>query len=252
MKTAIALLFAALATAQNAADAFRKGVVEEESNHNLTAAIQSYDSALKQAGGDRAVAANALFRMAECYRKLGKNDEAIAAYRRVAQEYADQTKLAEQSRKHLPAATTKAEALKSYRGVLEKAIDAAKKNLDYVQAQYKLGAVSDLDLYEPKRLVAQLESELAAFDAGMTQRQPPGPKNPQTAEARQRYRKLLEQERELAQKSYLAARLQYELGTMSLNDLVVAQVMIYNAELKLYAFDAGLAPPPPISIGGVK
>ena len=39
-----------------------------------------------------------MFRLAECYRKQGKNELAAAAYKRVVAEFADQTKLAEQSR----------------------------------------------------------------------------------------------------------------------------------------------------------
>lgn len=80
------------------AEALRKGVVQEESNQNLDAAIQAYQSVLTQFGEDRKTAATALFRLAECYRKQGKNDLAAAAYSRVVQEFADQTKLAEQSR----------------------------------------------------------------------------------------------------------------------------------------------------------
>ena len=54
MKFAIALTFLALlAPAQDrVAEALRKGIIEEESNHNLTAAIQAYESLLKQAAAE--------------------------------------------------------------------------------------------------------------------------------------------------------------------------------------------------------
>ncbi len=80
------------------AETLRKGVVQEETNQNLDAAIQAYQSVLTQFGEERKTAATALFRLAECYRKQGKNDLAMAAYKRVVAEFADQTKLAEQSR----------------------------------------------------------------------------------------------------------------------------------------------------------
>jgi tetratricopeptide (TPR) repeat protein len=84
------------------AEALRKGIVEEDVNRNLDAAVQNYQSVVAQYDEDRKSAATALFRLAECYRKQGKNDQATAAYKRVVQEFADQTKLAEQSRSHLP------------------------------------------------------------------------------------------------------------------------------------------------------
>ena len=103
MKLTLALMaLFVLSGAQGAqdplAETLRKGVVQEETNQNLDAAIQAYQSVLTQFGEERKTAATALFRLAECYRKQGKNDPAIAAYKRVVEEFADQTKLAEQSR----------------------------------------------------------------------------------------------------------------------------------------------------------
>jgi len=103
---AITFFLCALApslTAQDKiAEALRKGVVEEDANKNLAAAIQDYQSVVSQYDEARKVAATALFRLAECYRKQGKTAEANAAYARVVKEFADQANLAEQSRGHLP------------------------------------------------------------------------------------------------------------------------------------------------------
>src|SRR5690242_13353385 len=69
---------AAVSPAQDhLAESLRKGVVEEESRHNLNAAIQQYQSVVAQFDEARATAATALFRMAECYRKQGKDAEAM-------------------------------------------------------------------------------------------------------------------------------------------------------------------------------
>jgi tetratricopeptide (TPR) repeat protein len=100
---ALLMLVPGLCPAQDKiAEGLRWGIVQEDSNRDLNAAIQSYQTVVTQYDEDRKSAATALFRMAECYRKLGKNDQATAAYKRVVQEFADQTKLAEQSRSHLP------------------------------------------------------------------------------------------------------------------------------------------------------
>ena len=71
------------------------GVVEEEANLDLNAAVQSYRSVLTQFDGQRPLAAHALFRLGECYRKLGRMEEAKAQYARVIREFPDQTYLAQ-------------------------------------------------------------------------------------------------------------------------------------------------------------
>jgi tetratricopeptide (TPR) repeat protein len=85
------------------ADQLRKGVVEEEVNQNVEKAIQAYQSIVARYDEDRKAAGTALYRLAECYRKAGKRDQAVAAYQRVAREFADQSAIAEPSRQQLTA-----------------------------------------------------------------------------------------------------------------------------------------------------
>src|ERR1039458_1122933 len=101
---ALAILMSApgwCAAQDRMAETVRKGILEEETNGNLNAAIQSYQSVVTQYDEDRKSAATALFRLAECYRKQGKSKEAIAAYSRVVRDFADQSKLADPSRSQL-------------------------------------------------------------------------------------------------------------------------------------------------------
>ena len=101
MKKTSIVLSAALLTASlrllGAADplseALQKGLLEEEANHNLDAAIQAYQSAVSHFDDQRKIAATALFRLGECYRKQGKTNEAVAQYQRVLQEFPDQDSL---------------------------------------------------------------------------------------------------------------------------------------------------------------
>jgi ankyrin repeat protein len=86
---------------------FQKGLFEEEGNQNLTAAIQAYESVLSQLDQQRKIAATTVFRLGECYRKLGKTNEATVQYQRVVREFADQeilTKLSQQNLMALSAA----------------------------------------------------------------------------------------------------------------------------------------------------
>jgi tetratricopeptide (TPR) repeat protein len=151
------------------AEALRKGIVEEDTNQNLNAAIQSYQSVVTQYDEDRKSAATALFRLAECYRKQGKSDQATAAYKRVVQEFADQTKLAEQSRSHLPKAQQTAstvspgiaEARHQLRAILEEKIRNAEAEMERAQAlgQDAIGVQA-----RGKAQILDLRQQLAAFD----------------------------------------------------------------------------------------
>jgi ankyrin repeat protein/tetratricopeptide (TPR) repeat protein len=106
MKTKLLLLLAVLLPlAAHAADdlstALQKGLFEEEANQNLPAAIQAYQSLLAASDDQRKLAATALFRLGECYRKLGKTNDAVAQYQRILRDYADQGTLATLSRQNL-------------------------------------------------------------------------------------------------------------------------------------------------------
>ena len=52
--------------------ALRQGLFEEEANRNLDAAISNYQALAAQFDRDRQIAATAIFRLGECYRKLGQ------------------------------------------------------------------------------------------------------------------------------------------------------------------------------------
>ena len=81
--------------------AFEQGLFAEEANHDLAAAISNYQALAEQFDRDRPVAATAIFRLGECYRKLGRTNDAIAQYQRIVREFGDQKDLAELSRRNL-------------------------------------------------------------------------------------------------------------------------------------------------------
>jgi len=182
---AVALVLIALgmgAAQDRLAETLRKGVVEEEKNQNLNAAIQAYQSILSQFDQDRPTVATALFRLAECYRKQGKSDQAIAAYKRVASEFQDQTKLAEQSRMVLAqtlkappvrvAETTTAQSEEDPRGVqaiLKLRVNIMETRLAYRVQQHELGASNEASVAEARNELLQAQQELAAFEAGILQ-----------------------------------------------------------------------------------
>ncbi len=106
MKTKLLLLLAVLLplaahAATDLSTALQKGLFEEEANQNLPAAIQAYQSLLAASDDQRKLAATALFRLGECYRKLGQTNDAIAQYQRLIRDFTDQTTLATLSRQNL-------------------------------------------------------------------------------------------------------------------------------------------------------
>jgi len=79
-------------------DTLNKGILEEESQHNLAAAVADYQQVVAAFDEERKTAATALFRLAECQRKLHHDDQAKAVYERIVREFADQGSVVEQSR----------------------------------------------------------------------------------------------------------------------------------------------------------
>ena len=83
----LATAVAAAGQGQDAGRLLRAAMNTEMVDGNLTAAIEQYKRVA--ASGDRALAAQALVRMAECYQKLG-DAQAQAVYERLLRDYADQ------------------------------------------------------------------------------------------------------------------------------------------------------------------
>lgn len=76
--------------AQSAQELYQRALVQEHANGDLTQAIALYRQAARTAGRDRALAANALMRIAGSHEKLGHEAEAAAAYAELVRAYPDQ------------------------------------------------------------------------------------------------------------------------------------------------------------------
>lgn len=106
---AVLLAIPVVTPAQSGGEVALRAAMETETvKGDLRAAIEQYKQIA--AGRDRALAAKALLRMAECYQKLG-DSEARAVYERVIREYADQSEAVTLARARLgataPVSTTK-------------------------------------------------------------------------------------------------------------------------------------------------
>jgi Tol biopolymer transport system component len=96
---AVSMSGAGQSSAPSAKAIYQQALHEEEAAGNLQSAIALYQRVLS-AQPDRALAAQTLVRMAECYRKLGSN-ESRALYERILREYADQKEAAALARERI-------------------------------------------------------------------------------------------------------------------------------------------------------
>jgi hypothetical protein len=90
----VALLFLCvlsptLVAAENPREIYQRALVEEQGAGNLRQAIDLYERVAKSAGPDRALAAKALVRAAECYEKLGE-PKAAELYAQVVRAFPEQ------------------------------------------------------------------------------------------------------------------------------------------------------------------
>lgn len=184
MKTKLLLLLALfLAASLRAADDttdLQQGLFEEEANQNFAAAIKAYSSVVARQDEQRRLAATALFRLGECYRKLGRTNEAVLHYERVLRDFSDQTNLVAISRQHRRSLGVLAEtsspsglspkAQAEQRRLFEEEIKLVQSELETMQAQVKSGLVSSGALVPKQRELLGLRRQLAALaeDGGGT------------------------------------------------------------------------------------
>jgi tetratricopeptide (TPR) repeat protein len=276
---AILMLSASLAAAQDKmAEQLKKAIVEEESNQNLDKAIHAYQSILAQFDEERQTAATALFHLADCYRKQGKKDQAIAAYSRVVQEFSDQTKLADASRNYLsktygvsqnpnaaaagPSLREIADARLRYRALLQQQVALVEDQIQGLEKQVDTGAISRsgpemtavlMELLDLRRTMAAVDAGAMPIPnganniSGVSQNPNEASKGlaqRETAEARQRYRQLLQQQIALVENQIQGLQKKVEAGVISHGEMTAAQMQLLDLKRTLAAFDAGALPIP--------
>ncbi len=111
LTSTLAAAFATTSLADDAAmdTAFRDALYAEEVKGDATAALESHTKLLEQLEARRDLHATALFRQAECFRKLGKKDEAIAGFQKALRLYPDVERFQKQACESLTALGVKVE-----------------------------------------------------------------------------------------------------------------------------------------------
>ncbi len=180
--TLLLLCAAGLRAQARLTETLNKAILEEESQHNLPAAVADYQQVVAAFDEERKTAATALFRLAECQRKLHHDDQAKAAYERIVREFADQGEVAEQSRTILAAnykvtATAAAPAASAdpqvesarqrYRNALTDSLTLAQNSQARFEGLARKGVVPPEAVEEAKERTLKLQRDLAAFDMGI-------------------------------------------------------------------------------------
>ena len=157
--------------------AIQRGLFEEEANQNLGAAIQAYQSVASQFDKDRKLAATAIFRLGECYRKQGNTNDAAVQYQRILRDFSDQPTLVTLSRQNLagmgtaPPATAAPvlsdAARQEQKRLLEEEIKLVQKQLDEQKQRVQNGTLAPGDLLLTEREILKLKRQVAALDAGL-------------------------------------------------------------------------------------
>lgn len=98
-----------------ARDAFERGIVLEESEHDLGRASQAYEEALRGAEERRALHATLIFRLAEARRRMGRTNEASELYQRLVRQFPDQHQLVASAQRHIGGGTPAGKATDGFR-----------------------------------------------------------------------------------------------------------------------------------------
>jgi ankyrin repeat protein len=180
MKTFIGfVVMLAFALHAGAADALteklQRGLFEEEANHNLDAAIKEYQSVVAQADEQRKVMATALFRLGECYRKLGKTNEANAQYERVVRDFSEQEALVKLSRELLPRSNTQLASTTPVTdpvavSLLREEIRVVEQSVQSGERMLAAGRINLSDVLNAKKEVLRLKRQLPENAASSQQR----------------------------------------------------------------------------------
>ncbi|MGD1085643.1 MAG: ankyrin repeat domain-containing protein [Verrucomicrobiota bacterium] len=153
----------------------QQGLLDEEASHDLHAAIADYQSLAAQFDKDRQVAATAIYRLGECYRKLGQTNEAAAQYERVVREFADQKTLATLSQQDLtgmgisaPSAASPLANLARQRQqeLLEDEIKVVEQQLEIEQMKSKNGLETQDAVFATQQKLLELKRQSAALEGG--------------------------------------------------------------------------------------
>ncbi len=90
------------AAASSPSELLEKGIYSEETKGDLDSAIAIYQQLVAEANINQSLAAQAQFRLGQCYLKKNRTAEATAAFEKLIRDYPNEKELVAKAREHLP------------------------------------------------------------------------------------------------------------------------------------------------------
>ena len=144
---------------------FAEAILAEETDRDPSIAAEKYRAVVAGFDARREEAAQAIFRLGECLRKLGRIEEAKTQYARILREFVDQGELVRLSQKFLseaPAnATTQVSPPGNLDDLLRKEMGLVQEQLASVERLVSTGLASSESLLPLRRELLRLEQERA-------------------------------------------------------------------------------------------
>ena len=97
---------AAQATNESPSELLEKGIYAEETKGDIDSAIAIYQQLVAESEINRSLAAEALYRLGQCYLKKNQPGDATAAFQKLIHDFPNETNLAAQARAYLPSGIT--------------------------------------------------------------------------------------------------------------------------------------------------
>src|SRR5579859_3723229 len=83
-----------------------KGIYAQDTKGDIDSAIAIYQQLVAEQDINRSLAAQAQFRLAQCYQKENRIADATAAFQKLVHDYPNETNLVAQAREYLPSGLT--------------------------------------------------------------------------------------------------------------------------------------------------
>jgi ankyrin repeat protein len=223
------------------------GLFEEEANHNLPAAIAAYQATASQFEKDRELAATAIFRLGECYRKLDRTNEAAVCYLRIVREFAESPTLLKLSRQNLvalglgegttaasdyAAAGYSAEVKTKLKALLREQVKLAEAGVADQQKRVQVGLAPQLELVRSRMELLARKRELLALDA------------PLSAAALVEWNQMLQEEIHFAEADLQAAKIRLGAGTLDPTEVARCENVLLTLKRQLVQGEASLTAGP--------
>lgn len=175
--------------AESPNELFQRGLIEEEAQRDLPAAIRTYEEVVRQLDSQRRLEAAVIFRLGETYRKLGRTNEAVRSYQRVISDYAEEDTLVTLSRQNLLGlggrevwARAEAgrvgtglskDALRKQRDLLLQEVALIEKHLENTRRAVAAGQAPQSSTLSVERELLGLRRQLAGLEDDLAQSAPP-------------------------------------------------------------------------------